>query len=122
MSEERSLTAKEKIKEQLLDRVARAIGSGDGGVRPAAVRELFSPDDDDMPMKTETPPRMVVTLVRLKLLEEARRLDRKKSLIQIFIEEYDKRMISYNRKGRLELLGALQALAESEMRGEIAIR
>ena len=58
----------------------------------------------------------------MRILEEAANPDRTKSLVQVFIEEYDKRMISYNRKGRLELLGALQALAESEGGEDIAMR
>lgn len=110
------------IKNELLDRVARVLGVSGNEVRPAAVRELFNPDDKDLPMKTETHPRMVETLVRLKVLEEARNLHRTKSLLEIFVEEYDTRMISYNRKGRLELLGALQALAEAEGRPEIPMR
>jgi len=43
-------------------------------------------------------------------------------LIQVFVEEYDRRMISYQRKGRLELLGALQSLAEAEGGEEISLR
>jgi len=117
-----SLDRRKSTKEELLDRVARALGAPDGNIKPAAVRELFSPDDKDMPLKTETHPRMVEVLVRLRLLEEARNLHRTKSLLQVFIEEYDKRMISFNRKGRLELLGALQALAEAEGRPEIPMR
>lgn len=113
---------RKSMKDELLDRVARALGAADGNVRPAAVRELFSPDDKDMPLKTETHPRMVEVLVRLKLLEEARNLHRQKSLLQTFVEEYDKRMVSFNRKGRLELLGALQALAEAEGRPDIPMR
>jgi len=110
------------MKDELLDRVARVLGASDGNIKPAAVRELFSPDDKDMPLKTETHPRMVEVLVRLKLLEEARNLHRTKSLLQIFMETYDTRMVSFNRKGRLELLGALQALAESEGRPDIPMR
>jgi len=112
---------RKSTKDELLDRVARVLGTADSQVKPAAVRELFSPDDKDMPLKTETHPRMIEVLVRLKLLEEARNLRRTKSLLLTFIEEYDKRMVSYNRKGRLELLGALQALAEAEGR-EIPMR
>lgn len=83
------------------------------GVRPAAVRELFNVNGD-LTLKTETPPRMIIPLVRMRVLEAARDPNRTKSLVEVFIEEYDKRMISMNRKGRLELLGALQALAEAE--------
>jgi len=96
-------------------------GTQEEGVKPAAVRELFNVDDD-LTLKTETPPRMILPLVRMRILEAAANPDRTKSLVQVFIEEYDRRMISFNRKGRLELLGALQALAESEGGEEIGLR
>ena len=96
-------------------------GSQEEGVRPAAVRELFN-TKDDLTLKTETPPRMILPLVRMKILEAASDPDREKSLIQVFVEEYDRRMISYQRKGRLELLGALQSLAEAEGGEEISLR
>ena len=56
------------------------------------------------------------------MIEEAANPDRTKSLVAVFIEEYDRRMISFKRKGRLELLGALQALAESEGSEEVSMR
>ena len=112
-SKEKSLT-----KEQLIE-ILR--GSQEEGVRPAAVRELFN-TKDDLTLKTETPPRMILPLVRMKILEAASDPDRKKSLIQVFVEEYDRRMVSLNRKGRLELLGALQSLAEAEGGEEISLR
>ena len=96
-------------------------GSQDEGIKPAAVRELFN-TKDDLTLKTETPPRMILPLVRMKILEAASDPDREKSLIQVFVEEYDRRMISYQRKGRLELLGALQSLAEAEGGEEISLR
>ena len=93
-------------------------------LRNPAVKELgFTSRDGDMTMRTETPPRMILTLVRMKILEAARNPDRKESLVSIFIKEYDQRMVSLNRKGRLELLGALQALSESdEYRREISVK
>ena len=109
---------KSLTKEELIEILSK---SQDDGVRPAAVRELFN-TKDDLTLKTETPPRMILPLVRMKILEAASDPDRKKSLIQVFVEEYDKRMVSYNRKGRLELLGALQALAEAEGGEEISLR
>ena len=105
-------------KEQLLE----ILRSGqDEAIKPAAVRELFN-TKDDLTLKTETPPRMILPLVRMRVIEEAANPDRKISLVQVFIEEYDRRMISLKRKGRLELLGALQALAESEGGEEISMR
>ena len=113
MAKEKGLT-----KEELIELLSK---SQDDGVRPAAVRELFNVKDD-LTLKTETPPRMILPLVRMKILEAASDPDRKKSLIQVFVEEYDRRMISFQRKGRLELLGALQALAEAEGGEEISLR
>ena len=112
-NKEKSLT-----KEELVE-ILRS--SQDDGVRPAAVRELFN-TKDDLTLKTETPPRMILPLVRMKILEAASDPDREKSLIQVFVEEYDRRMISFQRKGRLELLGALQSLAEAEGGEEISLR
>jgi len=109
---------KSPTKEELIEILSK---SQEEGVRPAAVRELFN-TKDDLTLKTETPPRMILPLVRMKILEAASDPDRKKSLIQVFVEEYDKRMVSVNRKGRLELLGALQALAEAEGGEEISLR
>ena len=113
MAKEKGLT-----KEELIELLSK---SQDDGVRPAAVRELFNVKDD-LTLKTETPPRMILPLVRMKILEAASDPDRKKSLIQVFVEEYDRRMISFQRKGRLELLGALQSLAEAEGGEEISLR
>ncbi len=96
-------------------------GTEEEAVKPAAVRELFN-IEDDLTLKTETQPRMILPLVRMKILEAAADADRTMSLIEIFVKEYDKRMISLNRKGRLELLGALQALAETEGGEEIPLR
>lgn len=109
---------KNLTKEQLIE-ILR--GGQEESIKPAAVRELFN-TKDDLTLKTETPPRMILPLVRMRVIEEAANPDRKKSLVQVFIEEYDKRMVSYKRKGRLELLGALQALAESEGGEEVSMR
>ena len=110
--------SKNLSKEQLLD-ILR--GGQEESVKPAAVRELFD-TKGDLTLKTETPPRMILPLVRMRVIEEAANPDRTISLVQVFIQEYDRRMISYKRKGRLELLGALQALAESEGGEEVSMR
>ena len=110
---------KKELTRQELIEVIR--GGQEESVKPAAVRELFDVKDD-LTLKTETPPRMILPLVRMKILEAASDPVRTKSLIQVFIEEYDRRMISYQRKGRLELLGALQALAETEGGEEISMK
>ena len=109
---------KNLTKEQLLE-ILR--GGQDEAIKLAAVRELFN-TKDDLTLKTETPPRMILPLVRMRVIEEAANPDRTISLVQVFIQEYDRRMISFRRKGRLELLGALQALAESEGGEEVSMR
>ena len=109
---------KNLTKEQLIEMLR---GSQEEGIKPAAVRELFN-TKDDLTLKTETPPRMILPLVRMRVIEEAANPDRTVSLVAIFIQEYDRRMISFKRKGRLELLGALQALAESEGGEEVSMR
>lgn len=103
------------------DLISIIRGSEAEGVKPAAVRELFD-TEGDLTLKTETPPRMILPLVRMRILEAAADTERTKSLVEVFIEEYDRRMVSVNRKGRLELLGALQALAEAEGGEEIPLR
>ena len=110
--------SKNLTKQQLVDILTK---SSEESVKPAAVRELFNVEDD-LTLKTETPPRMILPLVRMRILEAASDPKRTKSLIQVFVEEYDRRMISFQRKGRLELLGALQALAEAEGGEEISLR
>jgi len=92
--------------------------------RNPAVKELgFDTSDGDMTLRTETPPRMIMTLVRMKVLEAARDPDRQESLVAVFVKEFDRRMVSLNRKGRLELLGALQAISEAEIeRSSIPIK
>ena len=118
MADKKGSALKNFTKEDLLEVLRRGE---DEGVKPAAVRELFNATDD-LTLKTETPPRMIMTLVRMKILEAAADPSRTQSLIQVFVEEYDKRMISYKRKGRLELLGALQALAETEGGEHVPLR
>jgi len=81
-------------------------------LKPAFMRYLFDIKDwlNEGSLVTETPNRMIVTKVRMKLLLAASDPDRIKPLIQVFIEEYNKEMVGFERKGRMEGLGALQAL------------
>ncbi len=95
--------------------------------RPAFMRYLYDLEGDDAWMNegalvTENPPRMVVSKVRMKIILAASDPNRTKPLIQVFLEEYNKEMVGFERKGRLEGLGALQALlAESEEERAISI-
>lgn len=80
--------------------------------RPQFLQELY--DKEDLSLVTETPPRMVIPKVRMKLILAAIDPTREKSLIAVWLEEYDKVMVSYLRQGRLEALGGMQALAAAE--------
>jgi len=82
--------------------------------RPTAVRELYELSDEDLVLKTETPSRMILPMVRLAVIDAAADPKRKKSLLQVFREAFDRRMISKERKGRLELLAAVQAVIAGE--------
>jgi hypothetical protein len=75
---------------------------------PYVVKALFG---DDLSIVTETHARMIIPKVRMRLLLAAADPTRIKPLVQVFLEEYNKEMVNFERKGRLELLGALQALA-----------
>lgn len=92
--------------------------------RPAFMQYLYDLEDwmGEGALVTENPPRMIIAKVRMKIILAAADPDRTKSLIQIFLEEYNKEMVGFERKGRLEGLGALQALmAESEEERAISI-
>jgi len=82
--------------------------SEESDTTPFVVKALFG---DDLSLVTETHARMIIPKVRMRLLLEACNPDRTKPLVQIFLEEYNKEMVNFERKGRLELLGALQALS-----------
>ena len=83
--------------------------------KPAFMQYLFDLEGEDAWLNegaliTENPPRMVINKVRMKLILAAADPERTKPLIQVFLEEYNKEMIGFERKGRIEGLGALQAL------------
>lgn len=64
---------------------------------------------------TENPPRMILNKIRMKIILAACDPGRTKPLIQVFLEEYNREMVSFERKGKLEDMGMMQALmAESE--------
>ena len=112
--------AKRKLtREEILQYIRRITTAQEAGSTPTVVKVLYDPAN--LALVTETPPRMVVPLVRMKLLLAATDPDRKISLIEVFIQEFDRRMVSYKRKGRLEMLGALQAIAESEGQEEVPL-
>jgi len=88
-----------------------------GDIRPMVVREMYAREDEDYTLVTENTPRMVVNKLRTRLIEHSLDLTRTKPLITLFREDYNLEMVSLLRKGRLELLGALQMLAAEDEGG-----
>jgi hypothetical protein len=88
-----------------------------GDMRPMVVKEMYTRDDEDYTLVTENTPRMVVNKLRTRLIEHSLDLNRTKPLITLFREDYNLEMVSLLRKGRLELLGALQMLTAEEEGG-----
>ncbi|KKN33909.1 hypothetical protein LCGC14_0799020 [marine sediment metagenome] len=85
---------------------------------PPEYRILFPEDGHSLTKITETPPKMILPLVRMRIIDEAYNPDRTVSLLELFVREFDRRMISRDRKGRLEavrvLQGALDAAADED--------
>ncbi len=98
-------------KEKLLEIIKRRW-SGEGS--PSQVATALFPEEGDKSLITENHAQMIIPKIRMRILEAARDRKRKKSLITVFLEAFNDEMISFERKGRLEYLGALQALAEAE--------
>jgi len=71
---------------------------------------------------TENPPRMVLNKIRMKIILAAADPERTKPLIQVFLEEYNREMVGFERKGKLEDMGMMQALmAEGEEERPISL-
>lgn len=109
-SQERKLSRQQMI-QYLVHKNDMEAQSG----KPLVATELFS--TDNLALKTENPPHMVMSKVRLRLILAAQDPKRTISLIQCFINYYNEEMISFKRQGRQEYLGALQALAEQSAGG-----
>ncbi len=97
-------------RDQLLDWLRAKKEETDS--KPSFMRYLYDLEDwmSDGALVTENPPRMVVNKVRMQIILAASDPERTKPLVQVFLETYNKEMVSIDRKGRLESLGALQAL------------
>lgn len=79
------------------------------------IRELFDiSNPDDLVTKTETPGSMIIPMVMVEVSNEAINLTRTKRLSQIFMDRFDKRMVSYKRRGRIEVLTALSQQARED--------
>lgn len=64
----------------------------------------------DKTLVTENPPYIIATKLRMRMIEHALDRERTKPLVQCWREDFNDEMIAYKRQGRLEGLGALQAL------------
>lgn len=84
---------------------------------PPGFNTLFG-DSGDLTRLTETPSGMILPLVRMRVVDQACNPGRKISLVEFYVQELDRRMISYNRKGRDEAVevmqGALRQADEEE--------
>ena len=106
-------------KDQLKKYLQGRIEAGD--MRPLVVKEMYTRDDEDYSLVTENTPRMIANKLRTRMIEHSLDLNRTKALITLFREDYNIEMVSLNRKGRLELLGALQMLSAEDEGGERAV-
>jgi hypothetical protein len=97
-------------KDQLIAYFRRKFESQDN--RPDVSKLLY--EADDFSLITEIHAQMVLPLVGMAVYEAALDLKRTEPLITIWKREYFKIMVSFERKGRLEYLGALNALAFDE--------
>lgn len=87
----------------------------ESALKPEVIKELYEPEDKTL--ITENPERMILPKIRMRMLLAATDPTRKEPLIKVFLDAYNEEMISLRRQGRLELLGALQALSDG-MDGE----
>ena len=72
--------------------------------RPAPYKVLFDSDENELVKITEPPTRMILPMVRKALVQAFS----EESLISIFMRNFDSRMISRDRKGRIEAVQLLQ--------------
>lgn len=77
---------------------------------PIGFQALYREDKTDLTKITETPKRMVLPLVRFRIINRSYDPTRKTSLLEEFVQEFDRRMISMDRKGRLEAVRLIQGL------------
>lgn len=105
-------------KEQLVAYFRRKFEAQDN--RPDVSKLLY--ETDDFSLITELHAQMILPLVGMEIYEAALDPKRTEPLITVWKRSYFKAMISYERKGRLEYLGALQALALEDASSEKATR
>jgi len=73
-----------------------------------AARELFQISEEDLPVKTETPGRLVYPFAMMATAEDAIDVNRRQRLSYRFRMHHDRRMISKNRKSRGEIIQITQ--------------
>lgn len=105
-------------KEQLVAYFRRKFEAQDS--RPDVSKLLY--ETDDFSLITELHAQIILPLVGMEIYEAALDPKRTEPLITVWKRSYFKAMISYERKGRLEYLGALQALALEDASSEKATR
>lgn len=97
-------------KEQLVEYFKRRFQEGDN--KSDLWKELY--DTKDLTLVTETHAHMVIPKVRMKLIMHAIDPKRTQSLVELWLQDFNGEMVSFKRQGRLEGLGALQALETME--------
>ena len=97
-------------KEQLVEYFKRRFTEVD--TRSELWKELY--DREDLTLVTENHPNIIPSKLRMRMILRAIDPKRKESLIDGWIKDFNGEMVSYKRQGRLEGLGALQALETIE--------
>lgn len=85
---------------------------------PLAIKRLYPDGDKDpreLSMVTETPPHMIMPLVRMRMVSESLKEGRERSLLEIFVDEFDRRMISRARRGREEFIDIMAQDKEQDV-------
>jgi hypothetical protein len=90
-------------------------------IRSEVVRELFEITEEELPMKTNTPGKVLIPMVNMETIEQACDPNRKKPLSRLWRENHDRRMISRGGKGRTEMLAALQTMMKEDVADELSI-
>jgi len=91
--------------------------------KPIAYKILFD-ENANLTKITETPNRMIIPMVRMSVITAAIDPNRRAagiSLIETFQRAFDERMISRERKGRIEAVEIMQAQNRSDEGSEVPL-
>lgn len=83
---------------------------------PLAVKKLYPDSEvspDELSMVTDTPPHMIMSMVRMEVVSESLNPVRKKSLMRVWMDAYDRRMISKSGNGRRQFIQIMDQQARS---------